>query len=557
MAKDRFESLIYEFLIAKFPGAGIKKVEGAGGDQGIDSFSGTLGDGPTIWQCKHFSSRLQPPQKKQILKSIKTAFTFRKPRRWVLCLSIDLTHKEHEWFEREVAAKYKLVCPIELIQGSEIIAELNQNRPLRDAFFPDNLVSNARSIIQLASNTATASIEQRERLIVEHAEQLLEGYRDLEPRLQPFLSIGVSGAPKVGRGIAEPVFSINRGATAIDFYPRDPKSYNLDPIRLQVRLDNEHAEQLVASVDKGLPISLPAGAILKVDSTSPLLRELFQRGDQRHLNLRLNPAVPDSLASREIVLRIVGGKGPQARVLPDMPFKVVRFGRKEATMTSSTYLPINISITMMRELNQGVITVESEITGANVCHVAEVFHFFDALEQSGELAFFTAESPRRFLGGNIGNEIKPNIPLGLKRLVFDVAAISDYFKTPINLPEEFLEDDLETVQTIYWAITGETLPEFGITGSLVKETVERDFFLGFMEGLPISVYLDVNFGSQAPTVFGTVLPCAPIKFVCEEVYIVNGRESLNAYEAAPEGTPIPFKACCKGPCRYLFVDKKV
>ena len=48
---DTFEKLAYQILAEKYPGAKIARVDGSGGDRGIDLFSGTLAAGPAIWQC--------------------------------------------------------------------------------------------------------------------------------------------------------------------------------------------------------------------------------------------------------------------------------------------------------------------------------------------------------------------------------------------------------------------------------------------------------------------------------------------------------------------------
>jgi hypothetical protein len=52
LSKERFESFVHQYLVANYPNAGIQRVDGIGGDTGIDSFSGTLASGPTIWQSK-------------------------------------------------------------------------------------------------------------------------------------------------------------------------------------------------------------------------------------------------------------------------------------------------------------------------------------------------------------------------------------------------------------------------------------------------------------------------------------------------------------------------
>jgi hypothetical protein len=67
----------------RFPSAKIQYVEGAAGDEGVDFFAGVLSEGPTIWQIKAFQvTILGDPQKAQIRKSLRDAFTKIRPRIW-------------------------------------------------------------------------------------------------------------------------------------------------------------------------------------------------------------------------------------------------------------------------------------------------------------------------------------------------------------------------------------------------------------------------------------------------------------------------------------------
>ncbi|HTW30518.1 MAG TPA: hypothetical protein VMD76_02505, partial [Candidatus Sulfotelmatobacter sp.] len=116
LSEEKFESLIHQLLDAKYPGAGITRVNGSGGDKGIDSFRGMLSIGAAIWQDKHFRDRIRDPQKKQILESIQSAFKERPPALWTLSVPINLRTEEHEWFQSEIVAKYGGPEKIKLMQ---------------------------------------------------------------------------------------------------------------------------------------------------------------------------------------------------------------------------------------------------------------------------------------------------------------------------------------------------------------------------------------------------------------------------------------------------------
>src|SRR5438552_590615 len=99
MDPDQFQRLCAQVLKHKYPGKEIKHVEGAGGDEGIDIFIGTLSGKPHIWQCKAFRNGVGKSQKEQIRKSLRSALQHR-PSCWTLCLNVDLDTKTTGWFER-------------------------------------------------------------------------------------------------------------------------------------------------------------------------------------------------------------------------------------------------------------------------------------------------------------------------------------------------------------------------------------------------------------------------------------------------------------------------
>ncbi len=97
---NTFERLWFNILKDKYSDITIRRVDGSGGDEGLDVYSGELRGEPTIWQCKSFSNGVGKSQRVQIKESLKAALKHFKPRNWVLCLSIDMDAKGNRWFER-------------------------------------------------------------------------------------------------------------------------------------------------------------------------------------------------------------------------------------------------------------------------------------------------------------------------------------------------------------------------------------------------------------------------------------------------------------------------
>ena len=88
-----FERLCYHLLKEQFPTADIRHVEGGGGDEGLDLFTGDLDGGPVVWQCKAFPNGIGQSQREQIRGSLRRVLATTRPKLWVLCTSVDSTQK--------------------------------------------------------------------------------------------------------------------------------------------------------------------------------------------------------------------------------------------------------------------------------------------------------------------------------------------------------------------------------------------------------------------------------------------------------------------------------
>jgi hypothetical protein len=551
LSKESFESLIHQILLRKYPGGGIKKSEGTGGDQGIDSFSGNLTDGPAIWQCKHFPDRIRRSQKKQILESAKVAFEFHRPKRWTLCVPVDFRTEEHQWFQAEVINRYESYAKVGLMGASDILHELTYDRPLRDAFFEDNSISNALSIRQIALGTEKKSLEQKEQLTVQFAQQFLEGNLDLEPRLQPIMTIGLSCSPRGNGAVPGSVFSVRKGHVAIDYIPRNPETYNLDPMSLHVTLNRAHSNKLQKSIDTGQPFNFPVGAILKLDSQSPLLCHLFQGHDPAHLQMEIRPGIPPQFA-KEYPMRLLSGAPLGTVELSPIPFKLTQFGRKEMTLTSCSRLPIEISIKLKYPPAQGAnITIQPRIAGADAVEVIKVLEFLDGLEKSSNFEIFTLDPPGRLFSeaGKFSNRL--NIPEGYRKALSQIAQISTHFGVPVSIPEEITRQDLRKIEMLMHIVTGEPLVGIEISANLIKESRFKDQAVSFLSGTPVSMRMENSTGWPDGQLFGQTVDIGPVAFLAETVMVVDGEVTLKKYLDAPEGALIDWKGACKGLCRFV------
>jgi hypothetical protein len=549
LSKEKFESLIHQLLDAKYPGADIKRVDGSGGDKGIDSFRGTLTVGAAIWQDKHFRDRIRDPQKRQILDSIQTAFDEVHPALWTLCVPINLRTEEHEWFQSKVVAKYGGPEKIKLMQASDILRELIHNRPLRDAFFQDNSISNVLRVGQIAMKTEGLSAEERGELATEHAQQYLEGKKDLEPRLKAIVSIGLENTPHEIRGQGL-VMSFNEGEKTTHFFARDVHDYNLDPIKFGITARPELASRLEDAIDSGVPFTVAAGQIAEFHTSSPLVKTLFEGKDPAAFQLEVHPVLPNQLATKELPLRLVAGTGSSAKEISYLPFKVTAMGRREVTMASGGQMPIEVTLKLKPLDPPHVeINIRSKIPGAEVRRLNHVLQFLDELERSGEVRVFSLETskPLAEATGNFSSTL--NHPAWLRRIVEDAAVVAEFVDKDIHIPERIVERDLENITLLKRIATGEEFSDVDISWSVTKLSTDQDRALAALNGEPLSFRVALQAGKF--TIFGQEIDPGPVTFETRAAVPERPDKIRESYLATSEGEGVQFTVHCTGPSHFL------
>jgi len=113
-SRGYFEKFVYEFLKIKHKFyESIKKIRPNPGDWGIDIICGNFKDFNIIWQCKFFPNKISNVQRGEIRESFKTIINKSKEKKfkiykWILCIPIDFSTGEYEWWNNWKEQKEKL-----------------------------------------------------------------------------------------------------------------------------------------------------------------------------------------------------------------------------------------------------------------------------------------------------------------------------------------------------------------------------------------------------------------------------------------------------------------
>ena len=135
LSPDRWEDLCMQILIKE--GRNVTKVDGKGGDGGVDAYEGTYELPSVIYQFKYFRDGIKKSQIDQIRRSLKKAHERFSGFKWVLMCSADpspaaakkLEDLRDEYSGTEIIYMFKAI----------IIGKLTIYKSIRRFFYPDVL----------------------------------------------------------------------------------------------------------------------------------------------------------------------------------------------------------------------------------------------------------------------------------------------------------------------------------------------------------------------------------------------------------------------------------
>jgi hypothetical protein len=148
-AQEKFEQLVTQLVKGEYPTA--TKVRTVQGDGGIDVYVGEFTDpvGIDVYQAKYFLKEVGKSQKAQIRDSFTTiqCCSDFKAKSWTLCLPINMTAEETEWFEGWKAKQ----SGIEIRQPwdetkLESLLMASKNHGVKEAFFKEEHLTQIREM---------------------------------------------------------------------------------------------------------------------------------------------------------------------------------------------------------------------------------------------------------------------------------------------------------------------------------------------------------------------------------------------------------------------------
>ena len=135
-ARTKFEDICNR-LLQRIYGPNAHDPRPSQGDDGIDVMVGDFSGPIEVYQCKFFPQGLGASQKNQIRESFQTACSSTRftMKQWTLCVPLDLSVKEMEWWsEWKQEQQKKTGIPMVLWDGSYLLNQLRDHRLYGEVF---------------------------------------------------------------------------------------------------------------------------------------------------------------------------------------------------------------------------------------------------------------------------------------------------------------------------------------------------------------------------------------------------------------------------------------
>lgn len=506
MDPDQFQRLCAQVLKHKYPGKEIKHIEGAGGDEGIDIFMGTLSGKPHIWQCKAFRNGVGDCQKEQIRKSFRSALKHR-PSCWTLCLNVDLDVKATRWFERFKKSHAKKITVKEMF-ALDIYNQLIHDRALRNEFFP-NASLDPIVLRRLIARTGEMSMEQLQEVTENNLVDMIERWKENDPRFNvQIVANGDLGPqkspPSLRKGL---VMSLLNGSTTVNFFARDDEALRADPPTFSVQFKGTGIDKIISAMDTGAPQQFASNELGKFSTNLKPLSSAMKLTGKLGLILQPSPI----LKTQKRLVRVIFQNGESKLEYGLMEFCPVRIGRKEAEFSiNGKNLPFALSL---------ISSVPATTNLSMVVHYNGVGHQFREIKKSldamsllrpaGQLRLIDLATDKLFLSMTADVPVETTRQTAYRKFVNDVVQIMDRLNVSLTLPNKILKRDYEAIARLKRYVESQTKEAENARLVLTKSEDNKDFPQTFATGRR-AFRLTHPHLDPAPVLFGTTIDTGPV-----------------------------------------------
>jgi hypothetical protein len=534
MTASEFEQMCFHLLREMHGSSEIKKVEGSAGDDGVDLFKGSLGSEICVWQCKYFVPRFSTQHRRKVLESLDTAMRQVKPRKWILCIPVDMDPRTRRWFQ-QVKSTHENEVTIGELQGSEIVHQLFYRHNIRRQFFP-GVEMKIDEIRALLAGKAVLDEGDLRSLSAANLERYVAKLEERDPRFTyrvTFLQESTSAAQEIrlGNQGSGHMATILEDALRVDVFVRDAEAVAADPPRLNVTVQGTGVDKLIRSMKTGEEIELNSDEVVRLSSNWSLFPT-----DTKPAKFAIGP--PADIGKKAYLLRVSFVLGDKVIVYEAIEFRVRRIGTEEIEVVSSDPdLAFQMSLTF-RPGRVGKISIRNEWAGKEIGKVKKACDALFALGEGGQVSFYDLKRGSSWGRGSADStalldELRP-----VRELVEQLFLVSNSFGVQLEYPSDWKREDARTLATLVKIVRIGRLSLGKTTFDCeIRKTNENSDSILQMMKEPRKIRITRESLEPAPILLGRTIDTGPC--VIETVATVKEAEKCReTFLHAPEGEAI-------------------
>jgi hypothetical protein len=538
--RNRFEQFCFHLLKEQYPGTELHRVQGEGGDEGVDFFQGDLEIGSVVWQCKAFPNGIKKSQKDQIKASLKRALNSVHPVLWVLCLSVDLDIRAHRWWQR-LQDSYRSQVKLELVSASELVHQLIFHRTLREAFFP-HAIMDVTAVRTALAQTQQMTTEELANLSADNVAQYIDRLNERAPRFAyEVVFRGNTGPPATGLSRRPGLLlSVMDDQKTVNVFARDVESLRRDPPKVTFKLQGEGALRFQEFLEKGGPLKVAPGDLVGFSSDFDFL---LPPGVNPVGTWQLN-VQQSAEALPKYSFRVTFGRGADAVAHDFVRFETVRKGQKEVELRSLTNLPFAITIVLNNDdTSSGRVQFSAKFSGFSPDEVLHGAKAVLAATKGGECELYDLEARASFIRFSTLSEA-PDWVKQIAEVADSAAEISRFYGLDLHWPATLKEEDLRSLEVLKNLIYGAHVSLLDVAAKLFKAAQGSEAII--KEQLAQSNFIFDAATSETLHVFGTTVSPAPLRYTVAGGRITNLSEYAAFLRDAPIGTTFTVRVQSTG-----------
>lgn len=539
---DTFHKLCFQLLKERYPGSNLRQVEGSSGDDGLDIFAGELSGEPVIWQCKSFSNGVGESQKGQIRESLNTALRNFTPKKWILCLSVNLDAKASRWWEGFKKSHSDEVTIGEMF-ASDIVHDLLHWRTIRNYFFP-NVGLDPVDLKRLLTRTGELSDEQLEGITDATLEDYIERFKERDARFNYELVFSGDLGPELAQTKPRPglMMSMQDGAKTLNVLARDVEALQQNPPTMNLAFSGSGVEKLRALMKTGMSQTFHDTEFEHLGSNTPIFALPAVTGK----TLIVGPT--KAFLDRRVKTRITFVKGEEVVEYSFIEFAPVRSGTEEIEMkTVSETLPFEMWLTLLPKQKSGRLEYDPKFIGSEIRQIAKFTDAIRLLHSGATVTVWNLEPENQLFTFQKHEGTLTDAQKAAYEIIDDLRQIANRFNLNFKLPKDVSDSDFEAISFLKGLMQGIEYNADSVAFTLTKSETNVES----IENVPrVITCRTVNeMYEPKPTLFGNQVNTGPVTFTVNQAEVSDYEATIAAFKAARIGDSVSFKLIPKGAAR--------